>query len=1288
MRYTVAFKLNGSLAAAAAVEWTDAQAPRDSAAGWEACVRRANGDWRFSSHDIAPEAQRHWRGPGLFGNIGLRYRLTAAGPWSPISAGRKEITLIEVTDAIPDAPPALTAEQWSAPEAHDLGGGVFTAAFALAGAAAAAQAVEWALVAAGDAAVADGGWELCVPLGDGRWRLGGSGTGRGHEILPGGALEGIALRYRLGPDGLWSPVSQDRKALAIAPPAPVLIAPLLVAAPLLSGTGKIGSEVTVTAGLWTGMPAPDLTLQWRRDGVEIPQAVQAGYVPGPEDDRCELSCSVTASSTAGSAAATAGPLRVTHVAPTAAGALVEEIFDQGSGVQTVAAAGDFTGAALTFAVAGAGAGIDAASGMVRIPTDAVLSGETVTVTATNSGGSAASAFQVTVEAAEVEIAPPPALAADQWRIVYGEDAAVPDAKLVMMFKITDAAHPAWNATRLYWSGQDAPGAVTHGALGQTVRHPNWDRSGDPFERAWIQRNVGGGTSSWHDRSLEAPGTPYAMILRYTTDAWSTAAADAEYSPDSAPVTTRIPGPVLPAPVGDYLRAPYHTAAKAAVGYPPSDNEQVILTMARSLSEPDRIYAGQDVGGVWVSINNGRKWNTLRNRGLGTPHIYSIEVDPVDADRVIALVGRRGYVADSAERGIYRSLDGGLNWARALPWDDISEPRGALSRIAYAPSSAGANFAARWYAAFDGATLSGSASVRSVDGLVTSSDGGAAWTRVRALPEATFGTTIRGCRVSPANASVLYLWGSGGLFRINDASGSGNSVNKMSGSGGLPARSVYGDLHISPNGRTLIVGVSGDGVWKSVDAGGAWTRLYAWSALLGCFVNAAFPDQIYAVSGDANQCRVSNNGGSSWITNVKSEPMPGANSGAYQTYIGNNEPLVLPDPRDKGRASAFANSKFFQTDDGGSNWRPATDFYCGVHHKNYAAPQIFDPSNPQRYVIGCLDAGVFTTTDGGRTLRNSDVKKKLGAQIEWASVNGIALHPGGQIILACAGRETRGRLIRSTNFGETWSVADSVGDANPSAEPARHWIGFDAGDPDYAYQWRRRSANAGAGWTTLGKMPADAVIIGVSRTAHNGRSVLYACRPKPSRNPSPIWMSLDRGEAWIQIADPNWDLCSDTDQQVTFRVHPTNPFKLYTRNAQRQIREWTVNASGAAVAVRDFDVFGGGKKPANFDASNFCVDPQNPEVMYLRNSRAVNYDGNFLFRSEDAGKTWTNISEGFSNSGGNGMEVHPATGVLYLGTTNGMYCRKPPYPVPTGNNTYDLLSAAYPGWGACHINAAY
>lgn len=182
-------------------------------------------------------------------------------------------------------------------------------------------------------------------------------------------------------------------------------APAVVTAPALLGAGKIGAALGVDTGVWS-VPLTSLTLQWRRDGADIAGAVEASYTPVAADDLSDLVCAVTATNAAGSFEAVTEPLRVTYVAPQAAGGLADLLLDLGGAAATVAAAGDFTGDALRFAVAGAGAEVDAATGVVGVPADTARAQETVTVTATNSGGAASSAFRVSVVAVVVPVAPP------------------------------------------------------------------------------------------------------------------------------------------------------------------------------------------------------------------------------------------------------------------------------------------------------------------------------------------------------------------------------------------------------------------------------------------------------------------------------------------------------------------------------------------------------------------------------------------------------------------------------------------------------------------------------------------------------------------------------------------------------------------------------------------------------------------------------------------------------------------------------------------------------------------
>ena len=181
---------------------------------------------------------------------------------------------------------------------------------------------------------------------------------------------------------------------------PRAVAPFVMTAPGLTGPGRIGTAVLADLGVWGGEPPPSLSVRWQRDGADIAGAGGASYTPGPADDLSALRCVVTAANSTGTLAVASAALTVTWEPPVAAGGLFDEVFDQNSGVQLVPAAGDFTGGNLSFSVTGAGAGIDPATGVVSLPTDTARSGESVTVTAMNSGGSAQSSFPVTVEAGD------------------------------------------------------------------------------------------------------------------------------------------------------------------------------------------------------------------------------------------------------------------------------------------------------------------------------------------------------------------------------------------------------------------------------------------------------------------------------------------------------------------------------------------------------------------------------------------------------------------------------------------------------------------------------------------------------------------------------------------------------------------------------------------------------------------------------------------------------------------------------------------------------------------------
>ena len=232
------------------------------------------------------------------------------------------------------------------------------------------------------------------------------------------------------------------------------VAPAATVEPGLAGSGKVGAEIRVEPGSWSGKPAPTLALQWRRDGADIAGATAAAYVPVAADDRARLTCRVTATNAAGTAAAETAAREVTRVAPVASGTLADVTLVQGAAAGSVDAAAAFTGAALAYAVAGAGATIDPATGRVGLPTDALVTGAEVTVTARNSGGSATAVFRVTVRAAST--LPPPAAVGRIADVVFPLDDAVHSV----------STQSAFSGSELVYALETAPaGATIHAGSG-------------------------------------------------------------------------------------------------------------------------------------------------------------------------------------------------------------------------------------------------------------------------------------------------------------------------------------------------------------------------------------------------------------------------------------------------------------------------------------------------------------------------------------------------------------------------------------------------------------------------------------------------------------------------------------------------------------------------------------------------------------------------------------------------------------------------------------------------------
>lgn len=305
--------------------------------------------------------------------------------------------------------------------------------------------------------------------------------------------------------------------------------------------------------------------------------------------------------------------------------------------------------------------------------------------------------------------------------------------------------------------------------------------------------------------------------------------------------------------------------------------QSIGAVAIDPSHPETVWVGTgepwtrnsvSIGtGVYKSTDGGGSWHAT---GLPeSERVSRILVDPRNGDTVFACVPGKLW-SDSAERGLYKTTDGGLHWALVLTGPNLST---GCSSIEFDPKNPDVMFAATWDFRRKGWTFRSGGDgpdAASGSGLFKTLDGGATWTEItpeknKGFPKKPYGRIA--VTVAPSDPNQVYAvvedvdsalytshdggqtWAQGdksqwmvwrpfyfanlvvdptdpkrvfktdgALIRSDDGGKSFSSVGGFAG--------AHGDVHavwIDPSNPQHVISGDDGGLWLSYDGGNKWWK---------------------------------------------------------------------------------------------------------------------------------------------------------------------------------------------------------------------------------------------------------------------------------------------------------------------------------------------------------------------------------------------------------------------------------------------------------------------------------
>jgi photosystem II stability/assembly factor-like uncharacterized protein len=642
-----------------------------------------------------------------------------------------------------------------------------------------------------------------------------------------------------------------------------------------------------------------------------------------------------------------------------------------------------------------------------------------------------------------------------------------------------------------------------------------------------------------------------------------------------------------------------------------------------------IYVGAATGGVWKTVNSGITWEPIMDE-VPSISIGDLAIAPSDPNIIWVGTGEANiFRASVAGTGVYKSLDAGKTWQHMGLTDTYT-----IGRIVIHPENPDIVYVAspghEW-------------TYNPMRGVFKTIDGGKTWNKIYYINEKIGAFDLV---MDPSDFNTLYV----------------SMWNRI--------RHRWSDPQPGP----------GDGIFKTTDGGQTWQQKVNGlpdldrTGRIGLDLCASQPHVIYAFVDNHNPGREpgpderdaygrvktgrvikgaevyrSDDKAETWIKVSPDDRYMEGFGGTYGWVFGQ----IRVDPNDADTLYIMG-LRLSQSKDGGKSWKTLS--YPELHGDHHGL--WIDPEDSS-YLINVNDGGINVSYDQGTTWRDFHTN-----------------HPLVQFYNVAYDMEKPFNVIGSVQDHGTYrgNVAHGLPRSRRNPRPETRWEAVPGGEGTHVvidprdhnliysssfYGRLMRSEYQNGMWQSKNILPE------VSEGEPPLRGQWMAATILSPHNPNVVYhgmqylfRSMDQGENWERISP---DLSNyKTDQQgklpfaipfATITAVSESPFKfglIYVGTDDGRVHitrnggdTWTEITKGL---------------PFNKHVSRLVASQHEKATVYLTlNGRRDDDFNDYIYRSTDYGKTWTDISGNIPGGPVNVIREDPQRpDILYVGTDLGVY----------------------------------